>query len=88
MRELDVVALSRDVVEQGLRAGDVGTVVHVHRGDAAFEVEFVTGSGRTLAVLTLPAGDLRSVRGDEILHTRILSGADVRPGAGELSPRR
>ena len=88
MRELEVVALSRDVAENGLRAGDVGTIVHVHRGDTAFEVEFVTGSGRTLAVLTLPADDVRPVRGDEILHARDLGGTDVRISAGDHSPSR
>ena len=72
MREFDLVALRQDIVEHGLRAGDVGTLAYVHRGDTAFEVEFVTGRGRTFAVLTLPAEDVRPVRGDEILHARAL----------------
>ncbi len=51
-------------MEYGLRAGDVGTIVHVYRGDTAFEIEFVTGSGRTLAILTLSAEDVRPMRDD------------------------
>ncbi len=72
MQELELVALTRDVAEHGLRQGDIGTVVHVHRGETAYEVEFMTGSGRTLAVLTMAADDVRPVRGDEILHARAL----------------
>jgi len=28
--------------EESLEAGDVGTVVHIHKDGAAYEVEFVT----------------------------------------------
>ena len=56
--ELDTVVLLRDLPEAGLRAGDLGAVVQVYSSDAV-EVEFVTASGRTLAVETLPAHSLR-----------------------------
>ncbi len=72
MHEFELATLARDVAEHGLHQGDVGTIVHVYRGETAYEVEFTTGSGRTLAVLTLPAADVRPVRGDEILHARVL----------------
>jgi len=42
MREMDLVVLTRDVLDLGLRAGDIGTVVLVHRGGAGYEVEFST----------------------------------------------
>src|SRR5437016_6378083 len=48
--EHDLVVLNRDFPEHGLRLGDVGTAVHVYADGKAFEVEFVTGSGQTLAV--------------------------------------
>jgi hypothetical protein len=70
--ELDTIVLTRDLPQHGLAAGDVGAVVHAHSG-AAYEVEFVTGGGATVALLTLPAGDLRPIRPTEILHARELA---------------
>jgi len=70
MREMDLVVLSRDLPDEGLRAGDIGTVVLVHQGGAGYEVEFMTLGGRTLAVVTLAAGDVRPVGDREIAHAR------------------
>jgi hypothetical protein len=67
--ELDTVVLLRDLSECGLRAGDLGAVVHVYATDSV-EVEFVTASGRTQALLTLPVTDVRSVRDDDLLAVR------------------
>ena len=69
IRELDTVVLTRDVPEAGLRAGDLGAVVHVHDQDA-LEVEFVTASGRTQAVQTLSTSDVRAIRDDAVLAVR------------------
>ena len=68
-RELDTVVLVRDLPESGLRAGDLGAVVQVY-GAEALEVEFVTASGRTQALLTLPLSDVRGVRDDDLLAVR------------------
>ena len=68
-RELDTVVLLHDMPEAGLRAGDLGAVVHVHAPDTV-EVEFVTASGRTVALRTLPARDVRAVRDDDLLAVR------------------
>lgn len=68
-RELDTVVLLRDFPEAGLRAGDLGAVVQVY-GDAGLEVEFVTASGRTQALLTLATTDVRPVRDDDLLAVR------------------
>lgn len=68
-RELDTVVLLRDFPDAGLRAGDLGAVVQVYAPDA-LEVEFVTASGRTLALTTLPATDVREVRDDDLLAVR------------------
>lgn len=70
--ELDLVVLTHDIAERGLQRGDVGTVVHRYADGQAFEVEFVTAEGATVAVLTLGPGDLRAVGGREILHMRDL----------------
>ncbi|MDA1215866.1 MAG: DUF4926 domain-containing protein [Chloroflexi bacterium] len=69
IRELDSVVLTHDVPEQGLKQGDVGTVVLEH-DDKGYEVEFITLDGETLAVISLSAEQLRSVGRREIAHAR------------------
>ena len=54
---LDVVALLEDKPDQGLVAGQVGTVVEVHAPDI-FEVEFLDANGRTVAVTELSRAEL------------------------------
>lgn len=49
---LDVVALSEDVLQYGLRRGQVGTVVEFLPPDA-LEVEFSDEQGRTYALVAL-----------------------------------
>ncbi len=73
LKELDTVILSRDMPERKLRAGDIGTVVHVHRDGDAYEVEFVTLGGETLCLITLSADAVRPVTGEEIAHARVLA---------------
>lgn len=70
MRELEMVVLRRDLPDARLEAGDVGTVVLAHAAGAGFEVEFATLAGETIAVVTVPAEDLRAVAPDEIAHVR------------------
>jgi len=72
LKELDTVVLARDLPEEKLRVGDLGTVVHVH-GDGAYEVEFVTLGGETLCLVTLPANAVRAAQGDEIAHARVVA---------------
>jgi hypothetical protein len=70
MQVLDTVVLTRDLPEHRLRKGDLGAVVHMHRDGAAYEVEFVTLDGGTLAVVTLSADAIRPATGTEIAHVR------------------
>ena len=72
MKELDTVVLRRALPEAGLEAGDVGAVVHRYDAES-YEVEFVSGEGGTVAVVTLPASDLRLIEAREILHVRSLA---------------
>ncbi len=77
-RELDTVVLVRDLEGYPLRKGDVGTVVHCYADGKAFEVEFVTGEGKTIAVVTLTPEDIRPMAREEILHVRaVVPTADV-----------
>jgi len=74
-KELEAVALRQDLPEFGLVAGDVGTVVFVHRDGQGYEVEFTDADGRTLAVQTLLPDQVAAVRGRQILHVRPLTTA-------------
>jgi Domain of unknown function (DUF4926) len=73
--ELDTVVLSHDLKDLGLARGDVGAVVHVYADGKAYEVEFVTGEGKTIAVTTLTNADIRPMQRQEILHVRTLAEA-------------
>jgi hypothetical protein len=68
---LDTVVLVRDLPASGLRSGDLGAIVEVY-GPNAFEVEFVAASGRTQALVTLAASDLRHVNDDDLVSVRHL----------------
>lgn len=70
IKELDLVVLTHDIEDRGLRSGDVGTVVHSYEDKVGFEVEFVTAEGKTVAVLTLTTADIRPFDHSEILHAR------------------
>ncbi len=68
-RVLDTVVLDRDLPEHGLRKGDLGAVVEVYEPDG-IEVEFVTASGRTEALMTLAARDVRPVADNDLVSVR------------------
>jgi hypothetical protein len=71
---LDTVVLTRDVAEAGLRRGDLGAIVEVHSSNA-FDVEFVAASGRTQALVTLTANDIRHVGDEDLVSVRTLQRA-------------
>ena len=75
IKEHERVVLTVPVPEEGLEAGDVGTVVHLYRDGQAYEVEFTTLNGTTAAVVTLEANQVRPVGRREITHARELSGS-------------
>ena len=70
IRELDTVVLSHHLPEYGLLKGDVGAVVHCYTEQGPWEVEFVTASGSTVAVLTLASQDIRTMKKRDMLHVR------------------
>jgi len=71
--ELDIAVLTCDLPEHGLAAGDIGTVVLVHDEGKGYEVEFMTLDGKTIAVATLRAEQVRAAQDDEIAHARSIS---------------
>jgi hypothetical protein len=64
--ELDPVVLDVDVPEHGLPKRSLGAVVHLYT-DEACEVEFVTASGRTAALVTLKTSQLRRATDDDLI---------------------
>ena len=73
IKELDAVALTCDLPEQGLKRGDVGTVVLVHGNGVAFEMEFAGYDGHTVALITLERHQVRPLQASDIPHARELA---------------
>ncbi|MCE9553673.1 MAG: DUF4926 domain-containing protein [Planctomycetes bacterium] len=73
IREHDCIVLTSDLRDEGLQAGDVGTVVHIHGQAEAYEVEFMTLTGQTVAVATVRSSQLRAVGQHDLTHVRELA---------------
>ena len=71
IKEHDVVVLTEDIPAEGLKAGDVGTVVMVH-STPGYEVEVCTLDGRTIAVVSVFPQQLRPVGKREVAQARPL----------------
>ena len=72
VKMLDTIVLEKDLTVYGLKKGDVGAVVEVYEPNG-LEVEFVTGSGKTQALVTLKVTDVRAIGDSEILSVRPLN---------------
>jgi hypothetical protein len=68
VKEIDVVALKVDVPELGLKAGDTGTVVHIHPY-GEIEVEFVDTEGGLLGLLQVDPELVRKPTASELKQT-------------------
>ena len=69
LAEHDRAVLTDDIAERDLKAGDVGTIVHVYPGGEAFEVEFLALDGDTAALATVLPSQVRVARTD-LTHAR------------------
>jgi len=71
--------LTVDLPAEGLRAGDVGTIVERHEApgvrDVGYSVEFFDMTGQTVAVVTVPASSLREPTPQDLPSVRVLSAA-------------
>lgn len=70
LKEHDRIVLTSDIPEESLKAGDVGTIVHVYENGNAFEIELLALDGHTAAIATVPASQVRSVTARDITHAR------------------
>ena len=87
-KELDVIALTSPVprdciwdvppdsplalVGEGLRKGDIGTIVCMQGEGEAFDVEFLEPGGRTLAIATVLASQARPATKEDIANRHLL----------------
>jgi hypothetical protein len=66
--------LTKDLPEEGLRAGDIGVVVEHYSAQGetpeGYELEFFSARGETIAVVSVPASAVRGVRDRELLAVR------------------
>ena len=69
-KELETVILTHNIKKHGLYEGDMGAVVNVYDNGNAAEVEFVTATGKTVALITLTSSDVRDIKQNDILHVR------------------
>ena len=67
-KEPDQIVLTSHLPEEGLKAGDVGTIVHTHRPREAFEVEFMALDGNTIAIATVLDSQARPVTDRNVIH--------------------
>lgn len=86
-KELDVIALTsaipRDriweippgsplaVVREGLRKGDIGTIVCIQGDGETFDVEFLEPEGRTVAIATVLASQARPATKEDIANRHV-----------------
>jgi hypothetical protein len=73
IKEHDCIVLTADLPGESLEAGDVGAVVHIHPAAAAYEVEFMTLTGQTVAVTTVLPTQLRPIGNRDVTHVRELA---------------
>lgn len=73
------VALTRDVPEHQLRAGDIGTLIdfisHPTSGEEGCVLEVFNAVGESIAVVAVPVSAVEALRADKILTVRSLAQA-------------
>jgi hypothetical protein len=70
IREHDRVALTEDLLEDGLRRGDLGVVVYIHDQNKGYEVEFNTIEGEEIAIVSLSPNQVRALTPHDIYAAR------------------
>lgn len=71
------VALARDMPEDGLRKGDIATVVDRHpspeaAGEEGYSLEVFNAIGETIVVTVVPASAIEPLREDQVFSVRDL----------------
>ena len=82
-----IVLTEQAVGDEGeeLKPGDVGSIVHIHPGEKAFVVEFMSLDGGTVALATVLASQARSVtRSDLTLSADIIGVTHIAGALGGI----
>ena len=69
-KELDCVVLTTDIEEEGLKAGDGGTIVHMYPGGDAFIVEFMMGDIYTVILADVLPSQVRLETSEDMERER------------------
>ena len=73
------VVLTRDLPEEGLRAGDVGVIVEHYPARAnipeGYELKIFTANSQTITVISVPASAVREATKREVLSVREMARA-------------
>jgi Domain of unknown function (DUF4926) len=75
IEEFEQVALTEDLSEFGLKAGDVGTVVDITPNDRQLTLEFFNFSGETVSVIPVKPEQVRRLAHNEVMHARLVKSA-------------
>ena len=72
------VALARDIPEDGLRRGDIATVVDHHPtpkpgGEEGYSLEVFNAVGDTIVVTVVPESAIEALREDQVFSVRPLA---------------
>jgi hypothetical protein len=70
------IALVWDIPEEGLKQGDVATIVEHHpvaNGEDGYSLEVFNALGSTVAVITVPESALQPLSENEVLSVRSLT---------------
>ena len=72
LQEFEQIVLTADIPDEDLKAGDVGTIVHIHPQGVAYEVEFFSPAGNTVAVATVENYQARPANPGEVKPLPVL----------------
>lgn len=75
IQEFEQAVLTVDLPNDGLVAGDVGTVVDITTNGKGVSLEFFNFAGKTIAVVTVGIDEVRSVSANEVMHARPVKSA-------------
>lgn len=75
IQEFEQAVLTVDLPDDGLVAGDVGTVVDITTSGKAATLEFFNFAGETVAVVLVGIEQVRPVSANEVMHARPVKSA-------------
>ncbi len=70
MKELELVVLTENLPEHGLKIGDIGMILHIYADHKGYEVEFVTLHGELIALVSVYPAQIRQLEQAEIARAR------------------